>query len=301
MNEAELGKDGRAPLELNYLLERVDIDPATTMVMRHRPTQKLLRKALPLLAAADEPTYNSYQRIQGLRVQESLKKRSHLVSLIGHRPGRALFVGIYSVNGVTSMSHDEFYASRENQLLRSLGSRGPEPGRYTEWFDLRRTELLGEWSGRLVVRWPGLEKSWWRIAANNVIPVDAIHEESALTREVPDPQTMTLTWQELQILPTSWQQAFAQWRGIYLIYDTELDKAYVGSAYGADNMLSRWTNYAKTGHGGNKYLRARDPETFVFSILQRVSPDMASAEVIALESSWKDRLHTRFPRGLNDN
>jgi hypothetical protein len=112
---------------------------------------------------------------------------------------------------------------------------------------------------------------------------------------------MTLTWQELQILPISWRQAFAQWRGIYLIYDEQLGQGYVGSAYGADNLLSRWTKYAQTGHGGNKHLRARDPEHFVFSILQRVSPDMEPGEVIALESSRKDRLHTRFPRGLNDN
>jgi hypothetical protein len=35
--------------------------------------------------------------------------------------------------------------------------------------------------------------------------------------------------------------------------------------------------------------------------LQRVSPDMEPSEVIRLESSWKERLHTRKPYGLNDN
>jgi type I restriction enzyme, R subunit len=37
------------------------------------------------------------------------------------------------------------------------------------------------------------------------------------------------------------------------------------------------------------------------SILQRVSPDMDAADVIRLESSWKLRLQTRHPLGLNDN
>ena len=36
-------------------------------------------------------------------------------------------------------------------------------------------------------------------------------------------------------------------------------------------------------------------------ILQRVSPDMGQADVIAAEKSWKERLHTREPFGLNDN
>ncbi len=34
-------------------------------------------------------------------------------------------------------------------------------------------------------------------------------------------------------------------------------------------------------------------------LLQRVSPDMERKEVIQLEETWKDRLHTRHPSGLN--
>ena len=74
----------------------------------------------------------------------------------------------------------------------------------------------------------------------------------------------------------------------------------MGAAYGKDNILGRWLGYAKTGHGGNKLLRPRQPDGFRFSILQRVSPDMEPNEVMRLESSWKTRLHTR-EFGLNDN
>lgn len=56
-----------------------------------------------------------------------------------------------------------------------------------------------------------------------------------------------------------------------------------------------------SGHGGNVHLLERDPENFFFSILDRVSPDMDWEDVIALESTWKERLHTRWPEGLNDN
>lgn len=74
-----------------------------------------------------------------------------------------------------------------------------------------------------------------------------------------------------------------------------------GSVYGDMNIYGRWAQYAATGHGGNKLLMSRDPRSFHYSMLQRVSPDMVSADVINLESSWKERLHTREPYGLNDN
>jgi hypothetical protein len=56
----------------------------------------------------------------------------------------------------------------------------------------------------------------------------------------------------------------AQWRGIYLIWDTS---RRVGSACGADNILGRWRDYARTGHGGNRELRSSDPADLRFSIL----------------------------------
>jgi len=90
-------------------------------------------------------------------------------------------------------------------------------------------------------------------------------------------------------------------RGIYYIFDTSAEKGYVGSAYGADNLLGRWQNYATSGHGGNRLLKQRDPHQFRFTILELVAPNMEADEVIRLESTWKERLHTRQPHGLNDN
>ena len=87
----------------------------------------------------------------------------------------------------------------------------------------------------------------------------------------------------------------------YLIYDTSDRMGYVGSAYGKGNLLGRWENYGASGHGGNKLLLERQHENFRFTILQRVSPDMETDEVIRIENTWKQRLHTRHPFGLNDN
>jgi hypothetical protein len=75
---------------------------------------------------------------------------------------------------------------------------------------------------------------------------------------------------------------------------------YVGSAYGKENLYQRWTDYANTGHGGNKHLKSRNPENFVFSILQLVPLDIPQKEVTQSENRWMNRLHTVHPNGLND-
>ena len=118
---------------------------------------------------------------------------------------------------------------------------------------------------------------------------------------MPDWNELDLGWHEINLLPRPWRLALSHWRGIYYIFDTSDGKGYVGSAYGAENLLGRWRNYAASGHGGNTLLRRREPKTLRFSILQRVSPDMDATDVIRLEATWKDRLHTRAPIGLNDN
>ncbi len=133
-------------------------------------------------------------------------------------------------------------------------------------------------------------------------PVVAIYKESALAsiETMPEWRELILTWDELQTMPNKWKTVLSQWRGIYFIFDTSDCRGYVGSAYGKENLLGRWKNYAKKGHGDNKQLRNRDPSNFRFSILQRLDPDLPPKEVIEIESKWKNRLNTR-EFGLNDN
>ncbi len=121
-----------------------------------------------------------------------------------------------------------------------------------------------------------------------------------LDKDIPPWQELSLTWAALGMLPLKWQTVLGQWRGVYYIFDAKVGKGYVGSACGVENILGRWKNYAASGHGGNKKLRELDPRDFTFTILERTSPDMDPAETTQLESTWKERLHTR-EYGLNDN
>lgn len=289
-------------VQLNDMLRIEGIDPKGVLVLRHRPHERELRRVLPWLAAERPDVFNAYQQTQqNPKVEGAYRKASHIASFFGHQSGKALFIGLYRRGDSRPMGFDDYWSVPAYREMKAFDLQGFTGVRESVlWFDLELTDFYAEWKGRLIVDWPGLERSWWRWADRNRIPVDAVLERSALDAEMPSWDALSLTWDELKILPSKWQAALTEWRGIYFIFDESDGRGYVGSAYGEDNILGRWLNYAATGHGGNKELRKREPANFRFSILQRVSPDMEPADIIRLEGTWKDRLHTR-EFGMNEN
>ncbi len=54
------------------------------------------------------------------------------------------------------------------------------------WFDLALTDFYASWKGKLTVSWPPSERSWWRRAHRNEIPILAVLEDSALDAAMPE-------------------------------------------------------------------------------------------------------------------
>ena len=294
-------------MDLNILLKSKGINPLEVIVMRHRPSEPKLAKVIGWLAAEKPDVFNAYQQTQDAKVEKALLElvgRGYVASFIAHGSGKALFIGLYKIGKTTPLTFDEYWKVPAYVEMKEFGMTGfkPEPDRQTVlWFDMSLTSHFADWKGKLVIGWPPPERSWWRRAERNVMPVIAINEEGLLETAMPEWDAINLSWNELNLLPSKWRSALSHWRGIYFIFDESDGKGYVGSAYGDTNIYGRWAAYAASGHGGNKLLRKRDPSDFKFSILQRVSPDMNADDVIRLESSWKERLHTRQPFGLNEN
>jgi hypothetical protein len=299
-----------AVMNLNDLLRSKNIDPALVLVLRHRPEEPQLNKVLPWLMAELPDLFNAYQQTQGdklERVMQAMVGIGYIASFIRYEAGKALFVGLYSIERAKPLAYAEYWAIPENvELKEKYGMRGftGEKRSSLLWFDLKlQSDFYADWKGKLIVGWPPPERSWWRRAHRpaNDMPVLAILEDAAFERDIPEWDALNLTWDELQILPKRLKEALSHWRGVYYIFDTSDGKGYVGSAYGKDNLLGRWLDYATSGDGGNRLLKRRDPRKFIFTILQRVSPDIDDNELIRLENSWKQRLHSRPPFGLNDN
>ncbi|MBF1034889.1 MAG: GIY-YIG nuclease family protein [Candidatus Nanosynbacter sp.] len=49
-----------------------------------------------------------------------------------------------------------------------------------------------------------------------------------------------------------WCRALRSRKGVYLITDKNTGKQYVGSAYGEDGILGRWSVYLKSGYAKNE-------------------------------------------------
>lgn len=290
-------------MNLNDLLREKEIDPKRVVVFRHRPPEPELDRMLPSLAADKPEVYNAYQQSQKPVVEKAMQGAKYVASFIRHGSGRALFVGIYSIRSWKRITLRQYWRIPANLAMREFGMKGFSKGEdrpSTLWFDLRLTSHFAPWKGKLVVGWPPPERSWWRRAHRKEYPVLSILAESALNDEMPEWDTLSLRWSQLAALPRTWQLRLRDWRGIYYIFDTSDSRGYVGSACGKDNILGRWQNYAVSGHGGNELLRRRDRDNLRFTILQILAKDTEPKEVIRSENTWKERLHTLRPFGLNE-
>jgi hypothetical protein len=303
-------------LLFNDLLAEENIDLSGVLCLRHTPWERQLRKVLPWLAERHPGVFNAYQSTQPDRVEAEMLRAKHVASFIGFDKRKdstaqtAVFVGLYQVGDHRPLTRQEFWRIPAYQTLKQHGMKGfdeTEKRRSVLWFDLATTDFYKNWQGKLVVEWPPPPIKWSRFANKAKFPIHAILEESVLHGAMPDWKDCIWSWAELNALPHKWRESLRQWRGIYYIFDRSDGKGYVGAAYGKDNILGRWERYAVSGHGGNVLLRERPdgserpPENLIFSILERVSPDMDQKDIVDLESNWKERLHTRAPLGLNDN
>lgn len=293
-------------LDFNDLLEKNNIDPNDVIVLRHSPPEPKVRRILPWLAADRPEIFNAYQQTQVEKLERAMLGAAYLASFIGSASGTAVFVGLYKIGESRPLTREEYWQVPAYIELKKSGMRGFTAEVFAKrksvlWFDLILTEFCCAWKGKLILSWPGQERSWWRRAHRNEFLIESILQDSALVSGVPSWEDIDLDWSRILLLPSRWKNELSHWRAIYLIFDCSDGKSYVGSAYGKNNLLGRWIEYGVSGHGGNLHLRTRNPDNFRFTILQRLSPDMESDDVIKIENSWKKRLHTIHPVGLNAN
>lgn len=177
------------------------------------------------------------------------------------------------------------------------------------YFDLEHIDLLKDYEGRLTIDW-GNSARMWHQKGTTEKPIVAIQADEK--KVFSGFENLILTYDELKEIvenPTiyeAWHTALSSVNAIYLIVDQETGKQYVGSAYGKDGLLGRWSCYVNSLHGNNKLMKeliCDHPERyhyFQFSILQILPKTATDDEVIQTESLYKKKLLT-IPFGMNDN
>ncbi len=309
--------------DLLDVLKNAGIEPAAQQItlMRHKD------KRYPLVKFIGTRALTLYQAMQ----PRQMPVGSLVVAFYGNRPGHALLLGVWRVEGVLPASE----AIRRGLLEGSFEPLEENWGGH--YHDLRELDVLADLRLKLEIEWTGRELAWRRVLR----PAKTVRSRRADTQEVAalarnseqggglalrKGRRYAVTGQREAAVPfqglsgaslvmaelrmalreAAWQQGLAGVSGIYLITDERGGQHYVGSASGGQGLLQRWGNYASTGHGGNKLLvnllaTAPDRELDLrFTLLETMPPDTPRSEVIRRESFWKVALGSRT-FGLNLN
>ncbi len=293
-------------MQLLSIFQLEGISATDVTVLFHVSDKPALHRALPILAEEEPVLFDAFQNQHGRRIEATIRKRRFLASFVNTGARDYCFTGLFEVMGHQFQSMQDLDADPRRVELRhrfndtsfvSLGESTGAKGRLV--FDLTLRPELSALIGRLFVTKPG-GRAYARLAENLKCPVVEISRSRRLVPPAPEWRDFIVTASEVRALPRDWAARLAEWRGIYLIVDQADGARYVGSAYGAENLLGRWRAHVAREQGVTAELGSRDPAMFCFSILQRLDPDLAPDQVIAVEQNWKRRLDT-IAWGVNRN
>ena len=225
----------------------------------------------------------------------------YIVSFLGVERTKAKFIGVYKVK-------DE-----ERLKRKHLPENYPYPQivKGTRYFyKLKKVAGFEDLENRVIIEWGKATQAWaqW-LTKKEVVEI----LPGGYVRPFPGYLDFILKFDELSRIVDSpdsnrvWHTMLSTVAGVYLIVDTITGNQYVGSAYGKNGIMGRWTRYSKDGHGGNAKLQellnkrgSKYAANFSFTILQTVSTSLSRREVITHENIWKGKLGSRA-FGLNLN
>lgn len=293
-------------IRLTQLIEQENLVVKDVAIMLHTPKEAQLRRVLPDYVIQKTHLFNAYQSSHSGPATATLRGRKYVASFVAMDDGTLVLAGVYLIGGVRSRVIAELRTDPDVIALNSAFNVYPEitgdPAAVVSWFDLRLTSHMGEYVGRLRIK-TKLTQTYVRLAEtfeNEAGKIIAIERESVLSAHAPDWNKCIATGAFLRELPQSWAVRLREWKGVYLIIDTD-GKRYVGSAAGADGLLGRWRDHIAMDANCAVELKKRDPAGFRFSILEVASKGDTVEDIVAMETNWKARLLTRDAWGLNKN
>jgi len=281
-------------LALEHLLQPFGLDIARrTKLVRHQDQR------IDVAALYRAGQFEIYQSFQSRPVFANCDQ---IVSFLGGEGTHAVFVGVYDVNDVTGPCAGTL----------PVGFLCPEMDVSNHYYyTLTKDDRFDDLRDRLVIDWGAGTRSW----VQNFRPGEKAVAEvlpKGYVKGFRDFLDFVLRFDQLKaivenpIANREWHRLLGSVAGVYLVLDTLTGHQYVGSAYGDKGIIGRWSNYARTGHGGNEQLKALLSERpnargdLQFSVLQTLPLSLTAREVITYEERHKRKLGTRA-HGLNSN
>lgn len=247
-------------------------------LVRHKDSRQEYRHVMH-----DRETLLEYQKEQN---KDVFKGCDYIVSFVGLDRKRSVFIGVFEVLGSNPTDGKMNYNLQAVSEFEGLVDRliidwGNNAISWHQWFDKQDKEVIEILPKGYIGSFPGLTEFF-------------------------------LSFDELEKLINNpdgnrdWFHHLTSVNAVYLILDSRTGEQYIGSAYGADGLWGRWSNYARTKHGDNKKLKdliKQIPDaykSFRYSILQTLPSNLTPNEVIKIENLYKEKMGSRV-HGLNNN
>ena len=177
------------------------------------------------------------------------------------------------------------------------------------FYKLEDSNLLESYKNRLVIEWGKSTVSWVQSSIQK--EVTEIYPKGFVSL-FPGWDKVHLSHKELTEIINNpngnkdWYEYLSRHSGVYVIFDSSTGNQYVGSASGGKGIWSRWEGYVRTGHNGNKGLKALAKNNqdfannFTYSLHHVFPKTVSKKDVLYYESLLKNKLGSRA-FGLNEN
>lgn len=264
----------------------------------HRPEKtigdKVFKESLYTLYRSHPDAFMTYQNEQKTT---NFKNVEYIVSFIGEEKNTARFVGVYKNCGCTKKSEEE-----------SLFDFQKVSG-----FEILEEKVIIDW-GNNAISW----HQWYDDNKKYVVRIDRGMSDG-IVPVFKSYEDVILNYFQLKAIfeqnDPEWRSKFEACNCIYMILDKSNGKQYVGSTYTngkkggvGKGIWKRWSEYAETGHGGNKSLELlcqKDCKyhinNFQWCILETLPLNVNEFLAIERETLYKKKFGTMEPNGYNNN
>lgn len=238
--------------------------------------------------------YDLFLEWQSEQSDEKMKNVDYLVVFLGEEHCECRFIGVF----------------------RNYGPLYPT-GEGVSVYDIRKVEGFEVLKDIVVIEWGKGTLSWMQnwTTYKEVKRIEQISDRGGIPLFIRY-EDVVLNFAQLRkvVEDKEWRSKLESLNCVYLILDKLNGKQYVGVTYkdinfGRKNgILSRWTEYAQTGHGNNKLLMERLVEkgfnyaeqNFQWTILETLPLNVTPKVAIDRESLYKEKFGTR-EHGYNEN
>ena len=276
-------------IRLNGILRENGLDPKDVRLVRHKDQRSSPGRSPYELWRNDPEAFHNYQSSQRISNRKKFSAPFWAV-FVADAFDDTLFVGLFAASYRGLLEEDR----PKPHVIGEIDAAGS-----CDIYDLELDSRLKELIGRLVIDWGPGERAWVQYADRQD---KEILELRARESEPPFPGYINFIEPLSRIgkLPTGWIQVLRSARGVYILTCPRTKEQYIGSADGVDGFWGRWTQYFKTGHGGNEGLKSRDPSDYQVAILEVAGTAADHDAILSMEGRWQRKLQSK-EMGLNRN